>query len=409
MNPTRPDWITEDFLKFALADNEDSDNIKVLSYTSEPAVAAGNNYCSVLYRTKVGYSIKDSETVLSRSLIIKSPLTDVTDIQRVVEDAKFLQNECNFYSQILPKLYETTHFKFAPITYPCKIENCLVMEDLKEEDYVMCDRLKLLDYEHCKAFLVTLAKFHASTFALHKVQPELVEHNGNEPVYHLDIPKSSEEWLFKKIYLEAIIKLIENLEGFEHLAAALTTHIDSLPQETLNFFSRQGKINVLNHGDCWTNNILFQIKNGKITDTKMIDFQIRRYGSFSIDLMYFLLTSPDKEVREKHLNELTEVYRKTLNQRLAEFGCNESLSEEDVREELLHASPWAVHIVSTYLLLILMEPGTEDQSPPSEEHLNSLDINLNPKLMPLRSKTYNFMLPVICKQMVGFGVLDFLN
>lgn len=410
MDQSQPDWLTEDFLKFALANGEDCNMIKIVSYSSEPAVAAGNNFCSVLYRTKVSYLVKESETVLCRSLIIKSPLTEVNDIQTIADDAKFLSNECNFYSEILPKLYETTTIKFAPNIYPCKLENFLVMEDLKENNYVMGDRLKFLDYEHCKAFLMTLAKFHASTFALHKVQPKLVENNGNEPLYHKNLAKSSEEWLFKEITLRAIIKLIENLEGFEHLAASLTTHIDSLPQEIEHFFKRPGKINVLNHGDSWTNNMLFQMKNGRVTDTKMIDFQIRRYGSFSIDLMYFLLTSPNKEVRENHLEELINIYRETLNLTLSELGCTETLSERDVKEELVHASPWAIHIISLYLLLILMEPSAEDHSAaPSEENLTSLDIHLNPQLQLLRSQTYNAMLPVVCKQMISFGILDFFQ
>jgi len=50
--------------------------------------------------------------------------------------------------------------------------------------------------------------------------------------------------------------------------------------------------NVLNHGDFWSNNMMFSHDSfGNIKDIYMVDFQIPKYGSVAQDLYYFLMTS----------------------------------------------------------------------------------------------------------------------
>jgi len=64
--------------------------------------------------------------------------------------------------------------------------------------------------------------------------------------------------------------------------------------------------NVLNHGDLWVNNMLFQYSDVP-EDLRLLDFQLQYFSSPVIDLQYFFSTSLSEEVREYHLDRLMEV------------------------------------------------------------------------------------------------------
>lgn len=71
---------------------------------------------------------------------------------------------------------------------------------------------------------------------------------------------------------------------------------------------QKSEIRVINHGDLWANNILFD-KNGNI---KLIDLQGMRYASFAADLSYFfyvnILTPKRQQIQDHLLNiYLTEL------------------------------------------------------------------------------------------------------
>lgn len=51
-------------------------------------------------------------------------------------------------------------------------------------------------------------------------------------------------------------------------------------------------LNVLNHGDFWSNNMMFSYDCfGKIKDLMLVDFQVPKWGSVAQDLIYFLISS----------------------------------------------------------------------------------------------------------------------
>jgi len=73
------------------------------------------------------------------------------------------------------------------------------------------------------------------------------------------------------------------------------------------------EFNVLNHGDCWSNNIMFQYDAfGKIKETYFVDFQIPKYGSPAQDLYYLLLSSTSFENKLKHFDTFIKMYHDEL-------------------------------------------------------------------------------------------------
>lgn len=49
---------------------------------------------------------------------------------------------------------------------------------------------------------------------------------------------------------------------------------------------------------------------------KLIDFQLSRYSSPVVDLMHYLCTSTDRDLRKQHFKELLDIYYQTLREHL---------------------------------------------------------------------------------------------
>lgn len=68
---------------------------------------------------------------------------------------------------------------------------------------------------------------------------------------------------------------------------------------------------VLNHGDLWMNNLLFQ-EGEKQIEMQFIDFQLSFWGSPAGDLLYFLISSISDEFKIAKFDELIECYHEAL-------------------------------------------------------------------------------------------------
>lgn len=67
------------------------------------------------------------------------------------------------------------------------------------------------------------------------------------------------------------------------------------------------------HGDCWTNNVLFQEnEDGTIQDVKFVDFQFLKYFSCFRDIVYLLGSSPSLDITCEELDEAFGFYRTRL-------------------------------------------------------------------------------------------------
>lgn len=100
--------------------------------------------------------------------------------------------------------------------------------------------------------------------------------------------------------------------------------------------------NVLNHGDCWTNNIMFQYDSkGRISETILIDFQMSRFGSPAQDLYYFLLSSTNLEVKLKYFDYFIYYYHQELVKHLKLLQYKGTIPHlREIHMELLKHDYW---------------------------------------------------------------------
>lgn len=85
---------------------------------------------------------------------------------------------------------------------------------------------------------------------------------------------------------------------------------------------------VICHGDLWINNLMFE-KNSKnyVTDVKIVDLQTIRYASLVIDIIQFLYSSTNREIRSQFFNQLISDYRKGLIESLKQYMLPNNMIE----------------------------------------------------------------------------------
>ncbi|XP_054288657.1 uncharacterized protein LOC129004205 isoform X2 [Macrosteles quadrilineatus] len=409
MEDLQPGWLDEGFIKQVLrsVENIGEDHISVSKWKCNPAVPPGSNYLSLLYRLSVDYEIENDQR--SISLIVKTPL-ESGQVKEWLEKSDGYGKELRMYRDVLPRMYEISwSIVVTARSYPCNLHNSLVLEDLTVLGYKMADRLKQLDFAHCRQFFISLATFHGLSIALYQKNPELIQSIGKSSWFSDDGPEEDikEQEKFTKFNIATMMKTVKSI-GLDRYAEIIQGKLDTFYSTMQQIFKPQGELRVLCHGDCWTTNFLFKYESGKVVDSKLIDFQIIRTGSFAQDIHYFWWTSVKQEVQENSQEELFEVYRETLNQTLEKAQVSERISKDEFDKEIKRYSPYGFFVCSSILSVAMADP--DNLADFNEMGENEFDKPVNDEDSPFsknfRSKYYKARLPALLKLLETFGALD---
>ncbi|CAG9824034.1 unnamed protein product [Phaedon cochleariae] len=289
--------------------------------------AKGDNYLGVI----TSVTIEDGHNKLE--LVLKS--SHVGEIRNQVPIRKAYQREIFVYEQVFTKfkeIQEEYHISepfesFAKLYGTCDTESseCLVMEDLRESGYKMWNRKVPMNPEHISAVLKEYAKLHAVSFAMKEKQPEAFEDLTQSMKKHIfdeyfhDAEKTTQ---FTDTVMGSIFRTFlddpvttEALKGFK----------ERLPDVFDEVFKQPAKEVVIDHGDGWCNNLMFQYENQLDTTSpstvRIIDWQLSKISSPAMDLVHFFLVHSSKEVLHDYENYL-KLYHETLSKNLKEFSCD---------------------------------------------------------------------------------------
>jgi len=170
-----------------------------------------------------------------------------------------------------------------------------------------------------KLTLEMLAKFHAASIILQQRHPELLTKCFFTHFFSRD----------KKAYSEVFTGLfrafLRFINGQPNLKQTYGDKLEKLRTHIMEYGARvydvgEGDLRTLNHGDCWTTNIMFQYDDAGDPQTVVaIDFQFSNCTSPTIDLHYFFTTSLKEEVRDKE-PELVEHHYNALKANLEKFS-----------------------------------------------------------------------------------------
>ena len=143
--------------------------------------AVGDGFVGLIFKV----NIEEKESDKKLSVILKSPPEGArrTDFKAM----SLFEREVFLYSEVLPqfvnlqeekKIKKSAGFFNFPKCYYAEFiqdrdESVIIMEDLRDSGYKMCDKFKPTNYEHTKLVMTALGRLHALSFALKARRPEI--------------------------------------------------------------------------------------------------------------------------------------------------------------------------------------------------------------------------------------------
>uniref|UniRef100_A0A1I8PG57 CHK kinase-like domain-containing protein n=1 Tax=Stomoxys calcitrans TaxID=35570 RepID=A0A1I8PG57_STOCA len=351
----KPDWLTPELFHEFL--EKDLPNyVKVNKFEVNSAVAPGENFLTVMMRITMEVEMPDSNVESISYMLKVNPRTE--EMQYLVGDWHLFEKEQMVYTKYLPKFEEMlqnagTSVKFGPqlLMPSCKDikEAIVILEDLRPKGFINVSRRLGLDMQHTEAVLRKLAQFHAASAQY--VQEE-------EEISHLFDRCLASEQDNVVAYRHSIGRALRaNLALYgdaQYLEEKLKTYVDNQFEAYLLKTERNPEeFHVLNHGDLWVNNIMFQHNEaGSINETYFIDYQMSRYGPPAHDLLYFLISSTHMEIKLKEFD-----YFIAFSENLKLLGYQGKIPKlRDIHISLFKHGYWAYAIITNLLTIVLCDP-----------------------------------------------------
>ncbi|CAH2053975.1 unnamed protein product, partial [Iphiclides podalirius] len=346
--------ITLEFLQDLL--KEDHPNVLLKEFEGAPGTKRGDNYTSMVYRISLkGIKRKDDDNSSEswESSIIYKCLPESILRREAFKSDELFCNEVAFYNKIWPALSKfqsqwerVTHpFKCIPKCYLAQ-NDLVILRDLKQLGFVMPDRRQGLTIEQCYFVLKHLSHFHALSLAMKCYNPEgfyelLNIQDGISEVFF--VPENVD--YYRSYYTEAIqnaVAMVEEelqeckdkdlyLDKFRQFCSE-----DTFFQTMMDMVAPREPLAVICHGDCWTNNLLFRYVDGDIAEMYIVDFQLARYASPALDLVYLLYLCLNREQRAANLPSLLEYYTDELHTRLLEMSEDDSDFHSTLNRDALY-------------------------------------------------------------------------
>lgn len=306
--------------------------VPVKEIHSEDTSLKGDNYLSYMKNLVVKTESGEVYPLVVKCRIEEGIVADVFGNSSIYKrELEMYRNIQKKMSQLLREAFPDSFDAFTAKCYStCK--SFLVLEDLKASGFKMEDRRIGLDLDQCLLVMRTLARFHASSVILRQQNPRIFE-KFDGSVFAEDVLLESMENIWSGMARSLANELDTWGEEWHKYAAKLRNLANVIMKKVIEVTRLQDSdFNVLNHGDLWTNNMMF--KDGT-DEMRFVDFQLLHFCSPGIDFNYFFISSANLEVRKKHRHRLIEEYHNTLCNTLTALGYNEKLiTLEEVYEEI---------------------------------------------------------------------------
>lgn len=315
----------------------------------------GTNYFSGIRRLTIEYRNNDGSEKTVKSVILKIPSL-CTNYERV-KASRIFENEIHMYQKFFPKMYKFWNGEpLTPKFYLATKTDALVLEDLQEAGFRMQDKKQQLDFDHSRAALELIARFHALSVKNYQKHGDSLDPTTATEFRFTSSCDAFSYGLYDK-FLETV-KSIVSKNDFQTLESYKNDYFITV---TLTMMPDPDGFLVICHGDYWTNNIMYQYDDqNRVVSSKLVDFQLCRRASPVIDLIHFFVASVQFNVFEQHYDDLIHCYLGTLNDTLDSLGCNCKYNRSKLNKDLRKYKFMFIYTLSTMLPVILS--GAEEST-----------------------------------------------
>ena len=256
--------ITEEGVKKAL-EAQCGPDAELRSWEVIDFTKKGDNYACVVSSVVVTY-IKYLKKQWTSFVVKLNPCEGLMSMNDIA--GGMFMKEGNFYTQLVPELNKILVLSGQPELKLAKCYNAslnkdeeiIYLEDLRDEGFKMTDRKKGLDAPHLTLVLQELGRMHAASMILQgsKSKKELIELYPCLEEKFFDKEKIKDPIMekFSSSQTENSSEMLEQIDGYQNIAKQI---------KEIEFFSDAVKeiesappFEVICHGDCWTNNVLFK-------------------------------------------------------------------------------------------------------------------------------------------------------
>ncbi|XP_055296755.1 uncharacterized protein LOC129565669 [Sitodiplosis mosellana] len=312
--------VIEDLLK--------TENFKV---NIEPGSKKGDNFIGIVYR--IIFSTADKKR--SSKLFLKIAPENEEHREKVLAHRFFLR-EIYVHNEVLPCFREfqksraivagNDGFFEYPQCYKfldAEPFECLFLQDVTEKGFEMINKDELT-VEHILLVMQALGKLHAISFAMKDQQRDKFS----------DIVNGLHEHFFRHGYNAVVAEMHKN--AAINVINAITDEKDShLLEAVLKMYeisqfdilvncvdaNEAEPYSVVIHGDMWSNNTMFKVnKQNKPSKVCIIDWQICRYSSPVLDIVYYIFLSTTRELRGRNYNIYLKTYHESLSNHLIRYS-----------------------------------------------------------------------------------------
>ncbi|XP_055610007.1 uncharacterized protein LOC129756955 [Uranotaenia lowii] len=296
------------------------------SYRLETEPGPLNGFIGQMVRV----SIQDDDTGKKLTLMCKVPLED-RDLRERFNSMALFEREIFVYREIFPELerIQLEHglrkddpdgFWNYPSCYWASYdgereEAILIMEDLRERDLELKNFLVPLDFDHCRAVFEVLGRLNACSFALKEQKPKVFAKikKLNDLLCTAMMTSQTKPLSNRNCKLAASVFTEENEI---HLRDKLLSLKDCIWERTkiLMDSDKAEPYGAFNHGDCWTNNIMFGYDPVTKTpaDVVLLDFQMARYSSPVLDFIGLLMNCGEVNLRRERFESLVDAFYRSF-------------------------------------------------------------------------------------------------
>uniref|UniRef100_A0A0A1XJK5 Hemoglobin subunit alpha-2 n=1 Tax=Zeugodacus cucurbitae TaxID=28588 RepID=A0A0A1XJK5_ZEUCU len=377
-----PEWLKAELFVELLQKN--IPNFKCIkNFSAKASQDAGDNYATLMASVNIDAELEDGKSQ-PISYMIKLP---IDTLQNVLNNNNIFDTESTMYKDVIPemeKLYSDAgvEVKFSPQYYDIETPSecgVILMEDLRPRNFKNANRLEGFDMEHTKCALKKLAQWHAASAVRVEVKGEYPQ-KVCVGLFTEDFLKMMEQ--LGKSMTPLYLECVRVYEGHEEYYDSLKRNRENFVQEFAPLLKADpNEFNVLNHGDFWANNIMFQHDDaGKVKETYFVDFQCVRYGSPVNDLYTVLLSSTSLDVKLKYFDYFVKYYHDNLIECLKLLKYPKKLPTlKEIHIALLKYGTLAVSTAAGHMSIVLLEPtegaelsnlmGTSEESIAFRKHM----------------------------------------